>query len=546
MVRTADTAPHRSPVGSIVLLVIGVLLTGIGLSVAAAGSTAAVVAARQQESGYFTTPTALFSTNTYAVTTPRTTSFSGGEGAPTMPFDIGEIRILAAGQGEQPLFIGIARQSDLDQYLADVRHAEVTDVEYGPFRAQYRDVPGSTAPSNPTRETFWVAQAAGSGLQQLTWTIQPGNWAVVLMNADGSAGVSAKVQGGFRSDLLAPIALGIVLSGILGFLIGVPLVLVGANGIGRSMRRDAGAGAPADSSAGGSGAARAASPPPGAMAPGPPDGGTMGAPPSDGGTIATGPTDGGTIAAPPLDAGVRTTALPDRPVRLIGHRDLHVSRALWLVKWLLAVPHYLLLLGLWIAFVVSTIASGLVVLFTGRYPRSLFEFNVGVLRWNWRVGFYAYAALGTDRYPPFTLAHTDYPADLEVDYPEHLNNGLVLVKSWLLAIPHYLVLAALAGGFTFWPAFWPGPWSVFRPFGGGMGTISVLGALVLIAAVILLFTGRYQRGIFDLVVGINRWVYRVAAYASLMRDEYPPFRLDQGEDEPKPVAPDPSEASALI
>lgn len=140
-----------------------------------------------------------------------------------------------------------------------------------------------------------------------------------------------------------------------------------------------------------------------------------------------------------------------------------------------------------------------------------------MLRWSWRVCFYSYSALGTDRYPPFTLADADYPARLDVPYPERLSRALVLVKSWLFAIPHYAVLAILLGGWGWtvgegdWGSDWPG----------------LNGILVLIAAVMLLFTGRYPRDIFQLVVGINRWALRVAAYALLMRDEYPPFRLDR-------------------
>ena len=110
----------------------------------------------------------------------------------------------------------------------------------------------------------------------------------------------------------------------------------------------------------------------------------------------------------------------------------------------LAIPHYVVLAFLWVAFLVTTVIAGFAILFTGRYPRSLFDFNVGVLRWNWRVGFYVYAALGTDRYPPFTLARADYPAEIEVAYPEHPSRGLVLVK-WLLAVPHLLVVGLIVG-----------------------------------------------------------------------------------------------------
>ena len=207
------------------------------------------------------------------------------------------------------------------------------------------------------------------------------------------------------------------------------------------------------------------------------------------------------------------------PARLEGQLDPALSRWLWLVKWLLIIPHAIVLVFLWIAFVVLTVVAGFAILFTERYPRGIFDFNVGVLRWVWRVSFYSYAALGTDRYPPFTLGPVpDYPATLEIPYPEQLSRWLVLVKWWLLAIPHYLLLAIFLGG---------GPPGPPAEYWGGL-----IALLVFFAGVALLFTTRYPRGIFDFVLGLDRWVLRVAAYAALMRDEYPPFRLDQGGPDP--------------
>src|SRR4051812_1554329 len=82
------------------------------------------------------------------------------------------------------------------------------------------------------------------------------------------------------------------------------------------------------------------------------------------------------------------------PVHVDASLEAGISRWLWLVKWLLAIPHFFLLIFLWIAFVLLSIVAFFSILFTGRYPRSLFEFNVGVLRWTWRVSYYTYGALG--------------------------------------------------------------------------------------------------------------------------------------------------------
>src|SRR3954453_9702361 len=220
---------------------------------------------------------------------------------------------------------------------------------------------------------------------------------------------------------------------------------------------------------------------------------------------------------------------PPYPVRVEGRLEPGLSRGLWLVKWLLLVPHIIVLLLLWIAFAVLTLIAWFAILITGRYPPGIFRFNLGVLRWTWRVSFYGYNALGTDRYPPFTLADVpDYPARMDIAYPEHLSRGLALVKWWLLAIPHYLVVAFFVGGAG--ALVLTNDVNATISFGGGLVSL-----LVLCAGIVLLFRRSYPPGIFDAVVGMDRWVIRVVAYAALMTDAYPPFRLDQGGSEPPPA-----------
>jgi hypothetical protein len=199
-------------------------------------------------------------------------------------------------------------------------------------------------------------------------------------------------------------------------------------------------------------------------------------------------------------------ASPLSPLTLRGDLTEPLNRWLFLIKWLLIVPHLVVLIFLWIGLIFSWLFSMFAILFTGRYPRGLFNYNLGVMRWTWRVGFYSYQALGTDRYPPFSLQKDDaYPADLDVPYPERLSQGRVLIKWWLLALPHWIVVAVLQG--------------VGARFGG------VQFALVVFAGFGNLFNAKYPGDIWDFIMAINRWVYRFNTYVLLMTDKYPPFNI---------------------
>jgi Domain of unknown function (DUF4389) len=448
--------------GRIVALVIGCLLTlpALGLLVGGGALGVGALVARD-DAGFFEVTLDPIATPTVAIV-GELVDFGADAGDPNWVLDQLDVDIrvrMTPASSDQAIFVGIARERDVDDYLRGVAFDEAIDVRDG-GRVVLRPRAGTDTVAPPGEQTFWTQSATGTGTQELVWEAESGRWAAVVMNADASPGVDVDVEVGARAPFVVPIAITMLVVGALLMAGAVALIVWGAHG----SRDDHPSGLPAG----------APLPPPGTVA-----------------------TPAATMAEP----------AHAEPVVLSATLDPQLSRGLWLVKWFLAIPHVVVLVFLWVAFAVLTVVAFFAILFTGRYPSGIFRFNVGVLRWTWRVNYYAGpGGLGTDRYPPFSLAHDpSYPATLEIAEPGRLSRGLVLVKWWLLAIPHYLVVAII----TEWVP----------------GLVSVL---VLIAAVALLFRGRYPRSIFDLVIGLNRWVVRVVAYAALMTDEYPPFRLDQG------------------
>ncbi len=490
-----NTAPREGVrVGRVLLLVFGGLLLLVSLGLLAGGGVLGWAYGTQRDAdGYFTTSTERLRTPTFAITSQKVDlgSAPADEDWPFGDGRLGTVRIRVTGSEGAPVFVGIGRESDVERYLDGVAHDEIvhadfSDTDLGDIDVRFRRATGTRTPDAPAAQAFWAASATGPGSQTLTWDVRSGEWAAVVMNANARPGVDVDVDIGAKAGWVLPVLIGLLAGGGVLLAIALVMVVVGATGL----RHPAAATAAAEDAAT---------------------------------TPLTAP-----VAAADGDPHAHIY-----PLRLDGRLDDDLSRWLWLVKWLLAIPHFIVLWFLWIAFAVVGFIAFFAILFTGRYPRGLFDFNAGVLRWTWRVGFYSYSALGTDRYPPFTLDDVpDYPARLSIDYPERLSRGLVLVKWWLLAIPHYLIISLFGSGIWWSAGWWGGEHD--EPFGLGPGHPGggLIGILVLIAAICLLFTGRYPRDVFRLVMGLNRWVYRVIAYATLMRDEYPPFHLDAGGRDP--------------
>lgn len=465
----------------VVTLVIGCLLVLPGIALLAGGASLGLgYLLGRDDDGFVEVSLDRLESPTVAITA-EDLDLSAGPGSPDRVLDAldVDVRIEAtSADGADEVFVGIAPERSVDAYLAGFAHDEIDDIN-DDLEATYRTRDGGTDIEAPTTQTFWAASATGVGTQQLLWEATEGQWAVVIMNADGSPGVAVDTDVGIKAGFIGP---------LIAILIGIGVLLT--------------AGAVALMIAG---AARSR---PDRVADAPPE-------------------------TEPVPAGL-VSPVPANPIAVNASLDPSLSNWQWLIKWLLAIPHFIVLAFLWIAFTVLTIVAGFAILFTGRYPRGLFDFNVGVLRWTWRVSYYATSGgIGTDRYPPFSLDDDpSYPASLDIAYPERLSRGLVLVKWWLLAIPHYLIVAVLIGGSITWST------TSTDGLDSGAGGPGLLGILVLIAGVVLLFTNRYPRALFDLIIGLNRWIYRVVAYAALMTDTYPPFRLDQGGPEPAPLLPD--------
>ena len=195
----------------------GLIATGIvlgslsGVALLGGGGLLAVDHGERDADGYFTSKTAHVMGSGYAVSSQRL-DLSGTEDV--LSHLASRVRVTAQSTDGKPVFVGIAHDADVDRYLAGVARSEVSDIDDN-ARVSYKQVAGQAPAGAPGQERFWDASVTGTGSQRLTWKPRGGNWAVVVMHADGSRGVKADVRVAAKSSLLRWAGWGLIGGGLL-------------------------------------------------------------------------------------------------------------------------------------------------------------------------------------------------------------------------------------------------------------------------------------------------------------------------------------------
>ena len=199
-----------------VAIVASTLLAVASLTLFAAGGVLLWADGQKDDQGYLNTR-ASASRPVPPRSRPRTsTSTSTGSAPPSATARSAACGSTCGPAGAEPVFAGIARTQDVDDYLRGTAHTIVRDVDTDPFRADYRDRPGDRRIAPPAGESIWVASSTGGALD---WKVRDGDWSVVVMNADGSPGVAATVKAGAKLPILVPAGWTLIGGGALALLI---------------------------------------------------------------------------------------------------------------------------------------------------------------------------------------------------------------------------------------------------------------------------------------------------------------------------------------
>ena len=197
-------APRRSG-GRIAALIAAGVAALLAVGFIAAGALLLWGDSKKDDQGYLSTGKERYAASTYALASDNLDIDMDGAGWIMDRDDLGNVRLKVQSSAGKPVFVGIARTSDVSDYLRGISYTSVTDVDYSPFHASYRDRDhdGDRRPALPADQDFWAAAAHGSGTQTVAWDLEDGDWSIVVMNADGSRGVDTDISAGAKVPFLA-------------------------------------------------------------------------------------------------------------------------------------------------------------------------------------------------------------------------------------------------------------------------------------------------------------------------------------------------------
>jgi hypothetical protein len=207
--------------GRLVAVIAGAIIATVAVPVVAAGGGLLWLDSKKDDDGYYMTSSERFGTSTHALVSD---DFDTDD---DIPFDYGNVRLKVRSEDGKPVFVGVARTSDVEAYLAGSSRATLAEIEVDPFSASYNETAGDVQPAAPASQPFWTASSEGTGTQTLTWDVDGGSWSVVVMNADGSPGVNTKVSAGADVPFVDDVAWGVTISGLLMFGVGGALLAGG-------------------------------------------------------------------------------------------------------------------------------------------------------------------------------------------------------------------------------------------------------------------------------------------------------------------------------
>ena len=200
--------------GRVIAGVAGWILAALAVTfVVLGGALLGMHSTKRDSQGFYATGKAKLHTPTHALVADKLDA--NGPGWLFTKSRLGTIRVQATGTSAKPIFVGVAKTAQVDAYLRGVAQDELTDFDVDPFAVDYERRPGTAVPAAPGSRAFWASRTGGSGRQTLTWPVEKGNWAVVIMNADGSAGIEAGVRVGAKAGFLVWVSGGLLALGAL-------------------------------------------------------------------------------------------------------------------------------------------------------------------------------------------------------------------------------------------------------------------------------------------------------------------------------------------